>query len=287
MSRRWVVLPPAIWLALFVLVPIGIVLKISLAQSALARPPYTPLLIWPEGGWPRLQASFENYVLLFQDSLYVRSLLTSLRIAALGTLLTLALALPMAHGLARAPAHWRPLLLTLTILPFWTSFLIRVYAWIGILKDEGLLNHLLLALGLIDQPLVILNTGTAVQIGIVYAYLPFMVLPIYASLAANDPTLLEAAADLGCRPLKAFWTVSVPLARRGILAGVILVFVPALGEFVIPELLGGADTVMLGRTLWSEFFNNRDWPLASAIAVLLLVLVAGPIVALERRGDPR
>jgi putrescine transport system permease protein len=278
---RWTAFWPALWLALFVAAPFVIVLKISLVESQLAMPPYTPLLRWTEG-LPQLDWRTDNYALLFSDDLYVRSLLTSLRVAALGTLLTLALGLPMAYGVARADAHWRALLLTLVILPFWTSFLIRIYAWIGILKDEGLLNHLLLALGLIDTPLIILNTEWGVQIGLVYAYLPFMVLPIYASLAKADPALLEAAADLGCPPWRAFWRITVPLAQPGIVAGCLLVFVPAVGEVVIPDLLGGVNTLMLGKTLWTEFFNNRDWPLASAIAMVMLVLLAGPIVLLER-----
>jgi putrescine transport system permease protein len=266
---------------LFVAVPFFIVLKISLAESRLAMPPYSPLLLWTDS-MPRPDIRWDNYALLFADDLYIRSLVTSLRVAALGTLLTLALGLPMAHGVARASVRWRPLLLTLVILPFWTSFLIRIYAWIGILKDEGLLNQLLLALGLIDAPLVILNTEWGVQIGLVYAYLPFMVLPIYASLAKADPDLLEAAADLGCPPWRVFWRITVPLARPGIVAGCLLVFVPAVGEVVIPDLLGGVNTLMLGKTLWTEFFNNRDWPLASAIAMVMLVLLAGPIVLLER-----
>jgi putrescine transport system permease protein len=272
---------PALWLVLLVALPLGIVLKISLAESQLAMPPYSPLLIW-EDGWPRLNVRSDNYALVFGDSLYLRSLATSLRVAALGTLLTFLLGLPMAYGLARAEARWRPLLLTLIILPFWSSFLIRVYAWIGILKDEGLLNHALIATGLIDTPLVILNTEWAVQIGIVYAYLPFMVLPIYATLVKLDPALLEAAADLGCPPARAFWRITMPLALPGIVAGCLLVFVPAVGEVVIPDLLGGINIPMLGRTLWTEFFSNRDWPLASAIAVVMLLLIAGPIVLLER-----
>jgi len=278
---RGIAIWPALWLALFVALPLGIVLKISLAEPQLAMPPYSPLLKW-EDGWPQLDVRRDNYALVLEDSLYLRSLATSLRVAALGTLLTLLLGLPMAYGLARADARWRPLLLTLVILPFWTSFLIRIYAWIGILKDEGLLNHALMAIGLIDAPLVILNTEWAVQIGIVYAYLPFMVLPIYATLVKLDPALLEAAADLGCPPGRAFWRITVPLALPGIAAGSLLVFVPAVGEVVIPDLLGGINIPMLGRTLWTEFFNNRDWPLASAIAMIMLLLIAGPIVLLER-----
>jgi putrescine transport system permease protein len=283
---RSIALWPAVWLSVFVAVPLVIVLKISLSEARLAMPPYTPILTWVDGV-PRLDAHWGNYILLLSDSLYVRSLTTSLRIAALGTLLTLVLGLPMAYGVARADARWQPLLLTLVILPFWSSFLIRVYAWIGILKDEGLLNHALLSLGLIETPLVILNTEWAVQIGLVYAYLPFMVLPIFAALVKADPTLLEAAADLGCPPIRAFWRITMPLARPGIIAGCLLVFVPAVGEVVIPDLLGGINTLMLGKTLWTEFFSNRDWPLASAIAVVMLALLAGPIVLLERQQARR
>ena len=280
-----VALPYLFLLALF-LAPFVVVLKISLAQSVLAQPPYTALVAWAgEAGHQvlKLQATLANYALLLSDDLYVRAYLSSLRIAATATALTLLIALPMAYGLARAPLRVRPYLLAAAILPFWTSFLIRVYAWIGILKPEGLLNELLHWLGLIDRPLVLLNTETGVLIGIVYSYLPFMVLPLYASLEKLDYTLLEAAADLGCRPVKAFWTITLPLALPGVLAGVLLVFIPAVGEFVIPDLLGGSDTLMIGKTLWVEFFNNRDWPLASAAAVLLVLLLVLPLALLQRR----
>ena len=277
---------PGLWLIVFVALPLAIVLKISLAEPRLAMPPYSPMLTWLDG-WPRPDLRIDNYLLALSDPIYLRSLFTSLRVAAVCTLLSLMLGLPMAHGVARSSGRWRLILLTLVILPFWTSFLIRVYAWIGILKDEGLLNQLLLAIGAVDRPLVILNTEWAVQIGLVYAYLPFMVLPIYASLAKADPSLLEAAADLGCTPTRAFWLVSIPLARPGITAGCLLVFVPAVGEVVVPDLLGGANTLMLGRTLWTEFFTNRDWPLAGALAIVMLVLLVAPIVALERNQTRR
>ena len=283
----WIVvaLPYLFLLALF-LAPFVVVLKISLAQSVLAQPPYTALVAWAgEAGHQtlQLQATLANYALLLSDDLYVRAYLSSLRIAATATALTLLIALPMAYGLARAPLRVRPYLLAAAILPFWTSFLIRVYAWIGILKPEGLLNELLHWLGLIDRPLILLNTETGVLIGIVYSYLPFMLLTLYASLEKLDYTLLEAAADLGCRPVKAFWTITLPLALPGVLAGVLLVFIPAVGEFVIPDLLGGSDTLMIGKTLWVEFFNNRDWPLASAAAVLLVLLLVLPLALLQRR----
>jgi putrescine transport system permease protein len=282
--REAAILLPLAWLALFFLVPFLIVLKISLAEPILAQPPYSPLLVWPEGGgWPALGARLDNYLVVLQDDLYVRSLLNALRIAAVSTVVMLLIAYPMAYAMARAPRNWRPALLLAVILPFWTSFLIRVYAWIGILKDEGFLNHALISVGLIDQPLVIMNTDWAVHIGIVYSYLPFMILPLYATLERLDLTLIEAAADLGAPPWKSFLQVTLPLSLPGIVAGSLLVFIPAVGEFVIPDLLGGSDTIMIGKTVWIEFFQNADWPLASAIAVTMLVVLVAPL-ALLRRG---
>jgi putrescine transport system permease protein len=245
-------------------------------------PPYTPLVTFVEDGWIAFHATIGNYLFLLEDRLYIDSYLSSVRIALISTLLTLLVGYPIAYGMMRAPRRWRFALLMMVILPFWTSFLIRVYAWIGILKKEGLLNLALMNLGVLDQPLTILNTDTAVYIGIVYSYLPFMVLPLYANLEKMDLTLLEAAADLGCRPIKAFWVVTVPLSLSGIIAGCFLVFIPAVGEFVIPDLLGGSETLMIGKTLWSEFFNNRDWPLSSAVAVLLLLVLVIPIVLFQR-----
>ncbi|HET6467141.1 MAG TPA: ABC transporter permease subunit [Geminicoccaceae bacterium] len=285
-GRPVLVLIPYLWMLAFFLVPFLIVLRLSFSEAALAQPPYLPLSEWvEEAGYRYLQIrlNLTNYLLLWQDRLYLTAYLNSVRIAALATLLTLAIGFPLAYAMARAPERWRPTLLMLVILPFWTSSLIRVYAWIGILRDEGLLNALLLALGLIQQPLVIMNTEIAVHIGIVYTYLPFMVLPLYANLERHDPALIEAAVDLGCPPAKAFWAVTVPLARPGIVAGCLLVFIPAVGEFVIPDLLGGSATVMIGRTLWIEFFANRDWPLASAVTVVLLALLVVPIVLFERQ----
>ena len=281
---------PYTWLLLFFLVPFIIVLKLSFAEMALAMPPYTAVIEWfDELGQlaPRLTLNFANYVLLAEDSLYWRAYLSSLEIAAVSTLLTLAIGFPMAYGIARAPARTRFILVMLVILPFWTSFLIRVYAWMSILRTEGLLNLLLQSLGLIDQPLVILNTNTAVYIGIVYTYLPFMVLPLYANLVRMDGSLLEAAADLGCHPIKAFWTITVPLAVPGIIAGSLLVFIPVVGEFVIPDLLGGSDTLMIGKILWAEFFSNRDWPLSSAVTVVLLAVLLIPIVLFQRQQTAR
>ena len=282
LQRRLVTWIPYLWLLVFFLAPFLIVLKVSLSQPNLAIPPYLPVFntLWEI---PRKigELSFGNYVWLTQDALYLRAYLSSLWIAALSTAITLLVGYPIAYGMARAPHRLRPALLMLVILPFWTSFLIRVYAWIGILKPEGLLNQALLGLGLIDQPLAIMNTNTAVFIGIVYSYLPFMVLPLYAALERMDRSLLEAAADLGSTPLRSFWQITFPLSAPGIIAGSLLVFIPAVGEFVIPDLLGGSDTLMIGRTLWSEFFQNRDWPVASAVAIILLLVLVAPIVLFQ------
>jgi putrescine transport system permease protein len=279
---------PALWLGVFFVVPFLIILRMSLSQPASAQPPYRPLLDMA-AGWDGLKTfvaglNLDNYLTLVTDDLYLFTLLTSLRISALGTGLTLLVAFPIAYAMARAPHRWRPLLIALIILPFWTSFLIRVYAWIAILRQEGLLNKLLLGAGLIATPLEILNTEWAIQIGIVYSYLPFMVLPIYAVLERQDPSLIEAAADLGASPAAAFWRITVPLAWPGIVAGSALVFIPVMGEFIIPDLLGGSDTLMIGRQVWTEFFANRDWPLASAMAIALLLLIAGPLMLAERRN---
>ncbi|MEL6747192.1 MAG: ABC transporter permease subunit [Pseudomonadota bacterium] len=281
---------PYLWLLVFFLAPFFIVAKISLSDVAIAIPPYTPTFDWaggPAALWNAItQLDFENYIWLAEDALYWKAYLSSVTIAAIATALTLAVGLPLALGMARAPASWQPFLLMLIILPFWTSFLIRVYAWIGILKKEGLLNALLLSAGLISEPLTILNTNAAVYVGIVYSYLPFMVLPLYANLARQDPALLEAAQDLGASPAKAFFTVTLPLALPGVIAGCLLVFIPAVGEFVIPDLLGGSDTLMIGKTLWTEFFRNRDWPVASAVAIILLFVLIAPIVYFQRQQAP-
>lgn len=278
-----VIAVPYLWLLAFFLAPFLIVLKISLVEVRVAMPPYSELITFVEDGWIAFHGSLENYLWLWDDPLYINSYLSSLKIAATSTVLTLLVGYPIAYGMARAPRRWRFALLMLVILPFWTSFLIRVYAWIGILKKEGLLNLALTQLGLISEPLTILNTDVAVYIGIVYSYLPFMVLPLYANLEKMDLSLLEAAADLGCRPIKAFWVVTMPLSVTGIVAGCFLVFIPAVGEFVIPDLLGGSETLMIGKTLWSEFFNNRDWPVSSAVAVILLLVLIIPIVLFQRQ----
>ena len=279
---RLVILIPALWLTALFLVPFLIVLKISLSQTVIAQPPYTPVLDLA-AGWQGIRdfvagLSFGNYVLLASDSLYVTSYLRSLLIAATSTLILLLIGYPIAYGIARAPRRAQPILVAAIVLPFLTAFLIRIYAWVNILQREGLLNDALLAIGLIREPLVWLSTDTAIYIGIVYSYLPFMVLPLYASLEKMDETLLEAATDLGCPWWKAFWLVTVPLSLPGIVAGALLCFIPIAGEFVIPDLLGGSGATMIGQTLWTEFFSNKDWPVASALAVVLLAVLLAPIL---------
>lgn len=277
---------PYTWLLILFLVPFLIVFKISLSDAELSIPPYTPQLDIA-GGWAAIveffsQLDWENYAFLMSDDLYWRAYLESIKIALIATILTLLVAFPFAYGIAKAPEGWRPSLMMLVILPFWTSFLIRVYAWMGILANEGLLNNFLIWLGLIDQPLKMLNTNIAVYIGIVYTYLPFMILPIYANLDKMDNSLLEAAEDLGCSRLEAFWVITLPMAKPGIIAGCMLVFIPTIGEFVIPSLLGGSSNNMIGKVLWGEFFANRDWPVASAVAVILLIILVVPIVLFQR-----
>ncbi|MFC7332300.1 ABC transporter permease subunit [Rhodocista pekingensis] len=274
---------PFFWLLLFFLVPFLIVFKIALSQTTVGIPPYTPMFeTLAEEGRTTITLIWDNFRFLVSDDLYVISYLNSLRIAFVSTLFCLLIGYPVAYALAKSEPRWRTPLLMMVILPFWTSFLIRVYAWIMLLRDDGLvtanLNAVLMALGIIDQPLQILYTPTAAYIGIVYSYLPFMILPLYATLEKLDNTLLEAAADLGCPPWKAFLTITLPLSVPGILAGSLLVFIPATGEFVIPALLGGPDTLMIGKVLWDEFFNSRDWPVASAVAIALLVFLVVPIM---------
>ncbi|MDF1802491.1 ABC transporter permease subunit [Thalassovita sp.] len=286
MRRLFLIAVPYLWLLALFLIPFVIVLKIALSDTALAIPPYMPTLDFA-GGWQAIKDFFsaldmENFVFLTEDDLYWKSYLSSLQIAAVSTVLTLLVGYPLAYGMAMAPDEWRPTLMMLMILPFWTSFLIRVYSWMGILSNEGFLNQFLLWTGLISEPLIILNTNSAVYIGIVYTYLPFMVLPIYSALEKLDGSLLEAAEDLGCSRLTAFWLVTIPLSKSGIIAGSFLVFIPALGEFVIPSLLGGSGTLMIGKVLWEEFFSNRDWPVASAVAVVLLLILIIPIILFQR-----
>jgi putrescine transport system permease protein len=289
MRRAALILVPYLWLLALFLVPFLIVFKISLSDIALAIPPYTPTLDLSEG-WQGIRdfvsrLDFENFVFLTTDDLYWRAYLSSVQIALIATVLTLLVGYPIAYGMASAPDHWRPTLMMLVILPFWTSFLIRVYSWMGILSTEGYLNQVLLGLWVISSPLTILNTNTAVYIGIVYTYMPFMILPIYSTLERMDGSLLEAAEDLGCSRIKAFWLITVPLSKSGIIAGCFLVFIPTVGEFVIPSLLGGSDTLMIGKVLWEEFFNNRDWPVASAVAIVLLLILVIPIVLFQRNVE--
>ena len=286
LGQRLVILLPYLWLAAFFLVPFAIVLKISLSQSAIAQPPYAPVLDL-SAGWVGVKSFFaslalDNYVALGADALYLSSYLKSLQIAALSTAMLLLIGYPMAYGMARAPRDLQPILVALVVLPFWTSFLIRVYAWINILQHDGLLNRVLLALHVVNEPPTWLATDTAIYIGMVYSYLPFMVLPLYAVLEKMDETLIEAAADLGCPPWKTFWLVTLPLSLPGVFAGSLLCFIPIVGEFVVPDLLGGSQTLMIGQTLWTEFFADRDWPLASAIAVVLLIVLVAPIMIYER-----
>jgi len=287
MIRRRIILPPYLWLLLLFLLPFGIVFKISLSDFALSIPPYNPKFD-VTAGWDAFVADikaldFENYRWLMGDDLYWRAYVSSLQIAFVSTVLTLLVAYPMAYAMASAPRRWRPLLVMLVILPFWSSFLIRIYAWIGILSNEGFLNMALTWLGL--PAVQVINTNIAVYIGVVYAYLPFMILPIYASLDRLNPALIEAARDLGCTRRSAFWRITVPLSRPGIIAGCFLVFIPVVGEFIIPSLLGGSNTLMIGKVLYEEFFNNRDWPVASAVAVVLLFVLIIPIMIFQRQQE--
>jgi putrescine transport system permease protein len=294
-SRDWVmraaILVPYLWLLALFLLPFLIVLKISFSQTTIAQPPYTPLLDL-SASWEGLKnflaaLSLENYATLFSDSLYAWSYLKSLQVAAISTAILLLIAYPVAYALARAPRRWQGLLVLLVVLPFWTSFLIRVYAWVNILQHDGLLNKALVALRIVDAPVTWLATDTAVYIGIVYSYFPFMVLPLFAALEKLDNTLLEAAADLGSPPWRTFFQVTVPLSLPGIAAGSLLCFIPIVGEFVIPDLLGSSSTAMIGQTLWTEFFGNRDWPVASALAVVLLCILVPPILIYRQREARR
>ncbi|MEM9228448.1 MAG: ABC transporter permease subunit [Pseudomonadota bacterium] len=278
MGRRWIVIAlPMIWLGVFFLLPFLEVARISLVDPAIARPPYSAL--FQDGAFT---GDLENYAFLLSDSLYINAYLTSIRIALISTVFALLIGYPMAYAIARAREPWRTILLFLVILPFWTSFLLRVYAWIGLLKGNGVINNILIWLGVIDQPLVMLQTDFAVYVGIVYTYLPFMILPLYANLVKLDGALLEASADLGASSTDTFLRVTLPLSLPGVLAGSMLVFIPAIGEFVIPALLGGPDTLMIGRVLWNEFFSNRDWTVASAVAIAMLALIVGPVLWLQK-----
>jgi putrescine transport system permease protein len=280
-GRRLIAGVPTLWLLVLFLIPFLIVFRISFSEVRLAIPPYTPLLSWRHGA-PHLEVHWSAYSFLFTDPLYVSSYLYSLKVAAVSTVCCLAVGYPMAYAIARSGPATRPLLLMLIVLPFWTSFLLRVYAWIGLLKNNGVINNVLLYLGVIHEPLALLQTDFAVYIGIVYSYLPFMILPLYANLEKHDVALLEAAADLGARPLRAFLAITLPQSLAGIAAGSLLVFIPAVGEYVIPTLLGRTDQLMIGRVLSDEFFENRDWPVASAVAIVILLLLVVPIILFQR-----
>jgi len=280
-GRRLVAAVPTLWLLLLFLIPFIIVFRISFSEVRLAIPPYTPLFNWHHGAL-HFEVHWSAYAFLFTDPMYVSSYLYSLKVAAVSTLCCLLIGYPMAYAIARSGAATRPLLLMLIVLPFWTSFLLRVYAWIGLLKNNGVINNVLLSLHVIDHPLALLQTDFAVYIGIVYSYLPFMILPLYANLEKHDETLLEAAADLGARPWRAFARITLPQSLPGIIAGSLLVFIPAVGEYVIPTLLGRPDQLMIGRVLSDEFFENRDWPVASAVAILILLLLIVPILLFQR-----
>ena len=280
-GQSLVVFAPLAWLTLFFLIPFLVVAKISLSEAAIARPPYLPIAEFSDG-FLSINLNFGNYQFLLDDPLYLNAYLESIKIAGISTIFALLIGYPMAYLIARAPANQRNTLLMLVVLPFWTSFLLRVYAWIGFLKSNGLINNALMSLGIIDAPLQIIQTDFAVYIGIVYTYLPFMILPLYATLVKLDETYLEAASDLGAKPAATFLTVTLPLSLPGVIAGCMLVFIPAVGEFVIPALLGGPDTLMIGRVLWNEFFSNRDWPIASAVAIVMLLVLVIPIMILRR-----
>lgn len=278
--RKLAIIPPFAWLAVFLLVPFLLVLKISFADLRFGIPPYTPLATLEEGTL-RISAYFSSYMLLLSDSLYIATYVSSVKMALVTTACCALIGYPMAYYIARATPRARNLMLLAVILPFWTSLLLRVYAWVGILRNDGLLNNALLALGIIDTPLEIYRTDLAVYIGLVYAYLPFFILPLYANLVKLDNRLLEAAYDLGARPWQAFWHVTLPLSLPGVIAGSLLVFIPTVGEYVIPEMLGGADTLMMGRLMWTEFFNNTDWPMAAAVTCVMVLILIVPLALLQ------
>jgi putrescine transport system permease protein len=281
-GRTVVIGVPALWLLLFFLIPFIIVLKISFAETRLAVPPYTPLFEWVDHQYLQFKLNAGNYLFLLKDSLYVQAFVSSLKVAFISTIFCLLLGYPMSYAIARADASWRNTLLMLIILPFWTSFLLRVYAWIGLLSNHGVINNILMGLHITTEPIVMMQTDFAMYIGIVYSYLPFMILPLYSNLEKHDQSLIEAAVDLGCKPFGAFLRVTLPLSMPGVIAGSMLVFIPAVGEFVIPRLLGGTDSLMIGRVLWDEFFSNRDWPVAGAVAIALLLVLVVPIMIFQR-----
>ncbi|MDG1679114.1 MAG: ABC transporter permease subunit, partial [Tateyamaria sp.] len=283
-QRHWraiVIAIPFLWLLLFFLAPFFIVAKISLAELAIASPPFTRMIEWTEGGILTVRIVFDNFRYILSDSLYFDTYVNSLKISVTSTFLCLLLGYPIAYAIVRSGPVARPILLLLIILPFWTSFLLRVYAWMGLLADQGTINNLLIAIGVIDEPIRMLYTEFAVYIGIVYTYMPFMILPLYANMEKLDGSLNEAAADLGSRPTNTFFKVTLPLTTPGIIAGSLLVFIPATGEYVIPDLLGGGNVQMIGRVLFNEFSRNSDWPVAAAVAIVLLVILVVPIIIFQ------
>ena len=284
-GRNVVTAVPYLWLVLFFLVPFVIVLKISFSSAEVAMPPYAPLLHWASEKMVQIQLNLGNFTFLVEDNLYWKAYLNSIFVAVVSTLICLLVGFPIAYSIARSNPSTRNILLLLIVLPFWTSFLLRVYAWIGILKNNGLINNFLMSIGVIHEPIQMLQTNFAVYVGIVYSYLPFMILPLYSNLEKLDITLLEVASDLGCKPWQAFYKVTLPLSMPGIVAGCLLVFIPAVGEFVIPSLLGDPGMLMIGKVLWTEFFNNRDWPIASAVAIALLLFLVVPIMLYQRAQD--
>lgn len=280
-GRRWVIAGPYLWLLIFFFMPFVMVAKISVSETFLGIPPYTAMFEWLDQSL-NIRVTFSNYAWLLSDDLYIRAYWNSIKIAFNATVFCLLLGYPMAYAIAKAPSHLQTTWLLLVLLPSWTSFLIRVYAWMGLLGNNGVFNNFMIWIGLIDSPIQMLNTNFAVYIGVVYSYLPFMVLPLYANLVKHDNALLEAASDLGARKVTSFFRITLPLSVNGIIAGSMLVFIPVVGEYVIPELLGGAETLMIGKVLWQEFFNNRDWPVASALAVLMILLLIIPIMLFHR-----
>lgn len=286
-DRRLVTFIPYAWLVVFFLIPFVLIAKISLAKPILAVPPFQDIMQWTENGVLHLQLNIGNYLRLITDSFYASGFLTSVIIALIGTFFCLIIGYIIAYSITKASQQWRPILVLLVVLPFWTSFLIRVYAWMGILSKDGLINQLLQYLGIINEPIALLYNNFAVIIGVAYCYLPFMILPIYSVLDKIDPVYIEAAHDLGCRPWQAFWRIVFPLSMPGVWSGCALVFIPALGEYVIPELLGAPDNLMIGRIIWLEFFNNRDWPVACTVAVVMLLLIVVPIMLAQRRNDEK
>lgn len=281
-GSRWAVIGgPYLWLGIFFLLPFIIVAKISFAEAQISIPPYSALMEWV-GDTLTISLSRGSYVWLFGDTMYINAYWNSIKVAFFSTLLCLMIGYPMAYAIAKAPSYQQPSLLLLVLLPSWTSFLIRVYAWMGLLSNNGYINQLLMGLGITDSAIQMMNTNFAVYIGIVYSYLPFMVLPLYANLSKHDGTLLEAAADLGARRFTSFWRITLPLSKNGVIAGSMLVFIPVVGEYVIPELLGGTQTTMIGKVLWQEFFDNRDWPVASALAAIMVMILIIPISIFQR-----